>query len=129
MTVFVSKRAHMAAVLAGVLLAALVPMAVVAQEGPPYKVGAGVSAPEPIYKLEPNYTEEARANRIEGPVVLATVVDEYGIPTELQVVQSLDPGLDTEAIKAVKQWRFKPGMKDGKPVAVHATMEVRFKLQ
>ncbi len=128
MTAFVSNRARVAVVLAGALLATLAPFTAVAQDGPPFKIGNGVSAPEPIYKQEPKYTDEARDNRVEGPVRLTMVVDEYGIPTELQVVQSLDPGLDTEAIQAVKQWRFKPGMKDGKPVAVQATIEVQFKL-
>ena len=61
-------------------------------------------------------------------VALALVVDEQGRPQNLRVVRSLGLGLDQKAIEAVEKWRFKPGMKDGKPVAVQATIAVSFHL-
>ena len=86
------------------------------------------SAPVPIHKAEPEYTEEARNAKIEGAVLIKTVIDENGVPTEPKVVRSLDKGLDEKAIEALKQWRFKPALKDGKPVPTSANIEINFRL-
>jgi len=93
-----------------------------------YRVGSGVTAPKVIKKVEPRYTEEARHKKIEGTVTLSLVVDANGRPTDLLVERSLDKGLDQEAIKVVKEWRFEPGRKEGKPVAVLAQVEINFRL-
>jgi protein TonB len=93
-----------------------------------FRVGGGVSAPQLLFKKEPEYSEEARKAKYQGTVVLAIVVDASGRATNLQVIRSLGLGLDEKAIEAVKQWKFKPGYKDGKPVAVQAQIEVNFRL-
>jgi len=93
-----------------------------------YRIGGGVSAPTLLYKVEPEYSEEARKAKFQGTVVLYIVVDEKGMPQQLRVVRPLGLGLDEKAIEAVMKWRFKPGYKDGKPVAVAATIEVNFRL-
>jgi TonB family protein len=93
-----------------------------------YRVGNGVTAPIAIYKPEPEYSEEARKAKYSGEVILAVVIDAKGLPTDIRVVHSLGLGLDEQAIKAVQQWRFKPGTKDGKPVAVQAQIAVNFRL-
>jgi protein TonB len=93
-----------------------------------YRIGGGVSAPAVLLKVEPEYSEEARKAKWQGTVVLSLIVDDKGLPQELKVVRSLGLGLDQKAIEAVMKWRFKPGMKDGKPVAVQATIEVNFRL-
>jgi protein TonB len=93
-----------------------------------YRIGGGVSAPTVLLKIEPEYSEEARKAKWQGTVVLSLIVDEKGMPEELKVVRALGLGLDQKAIEAVTKWRFKPGMKDGKPVAVQATIEVNFRL-
>ena len=93
-----------------------------------YRIGGGVSAPAVLLKVEPEYSEEARKAKWQGTVVLSLIVDETGHPQGLKVVRSLGLGLDQKAIDAVEKWRFKPGMKDGKPVAVQATIEVNFRL-
>jgi protein TonB len=93
-----------------------------------YRIGGGVSAPALIFKVEPEYSEEARKAKFQGTVVLYVVVDEKGQPRELKVVRPLGLGLDEKAIEAVQKWRFKPGVKDGKPVPVAATVEVNFRL-
>jgi TonB family protein len=90
--------------------------------------GNGVSNPVPIYKPEPSYTREATAAKISGNVLLSLVIDPEGNTRNIKVVRSLDPGLDQKAIEAVSKWRFKPGMKDGNPVAVQAQIEVSFRL-
>ncbi len=93
-----------------------------------YRIGGGVSAPSLIYKVEPEYSEEARKAKHQGTVVLYVVVDEKGSPRDLRVVRAIGLGLDEKAIEAVQKWRFKPGLKDGRPVAVAATVEVNFRL-
>ena len=93
-----------------------------------FRIGGGVSSPLLLYKVEPEYSEEARKAKFQGTVVLYVVVDEKGNPRELKVVRPLGLGLDEKAIEAVQKWRFKPGVKDGKPVAVAATIEVNFRL-
>ena len=96
--------------------------------GGAYKIGGGVSAPSVLFKVEPEYSEEARKAKFQGTVVLFVVVDEKGNPTNLKVIRPLGLGLDQKAIEAVEKWKFSPGKKDGKPVAVQATIEVNFRL-
>lgn len=96
--------------------------------GGAYRIGGGVSAPSVIYKVEPEYSEEARKAKFQGTVVLFVVVDEHGNPTALRVIRPLGLGLDQKAIDAVQKWKFRPGMKDGKAVPVQATIEVNFRL-
>src|ERR1051326_1105501 len=96
--------------------------------GGAYKIGGGVSAPVPIYKPEPEYSEEARKAKFQGTVVLFIVVDDKGNPRDLKVIRPLGLGLDQKAIEAVQKWKFRPGMKDGHPVPVQATIEVNFRL-
>ncbi len=93
-----------------------------------YRIGGGVSSPVAIYRVEPEYSEEARKAKFQGTVVLSIVIDERGIPTNFKVVRPLGLGLDEKAIEAVQKWRFKPGYRDGKAVAVLATVEVNFRL-
>ena len=93
-----------------------------------YRVGNGVTAPRLISKVEPTYTEEARAAKIDGTVILRIEIDPEGVPQNIRVLRKLDPGLDQKAIDAVSKWRFRPGMKDGKPVTVAAQVEVNFRL-
>jgi len=93
-----------------------------------YRVGGGVSAPKLLKKMEPEYTEGARAGKIQGTVVLGVDIAPDGTAGNFEVIRSLEPGLDQKAIDAVQQWRFQPGMKDGAPVTVRATIEVNFRL-
>jgi TonB family protein len=79
--------------------------------------------------VNPEYSDEARAARYSGTVVLEIVVRKDGTVDVVRVVRPLGLGLDEQAVKAVKQWRFKPGMRDGQPVDVTLHMEVSFNLQ
>jgi len=96
--------------------------------GGAYRIGGGVSPPSVLTKVEPEYSEEARKAKWQGTVVLQLVVDEHGMPKDMRVTRSLGLGLDAKAMEAVAKWRFKPGLKDGKPVPVIATIEVNFRL-
>jgi periplasmic protein TonB len=93
-----------------------------------YRIGGGVSQPSILHKVEPEYSEEARKAKWQGTVKLSVVVDETGHARDIKVEKSLGLGLDQKAIEAVEKWLFKAGMKDGKPVAVYATIEVTFHL-
>ena len=96
--------------------------------GGAFKVGGGVTAPSLLYKVEPEYSEEARKAKYQGTVVLNVIVDASGKAINPQIIRSLGLGLDEKAVEAVKKWKFKPGYKDGKPVAVIAQIEVNFRL-
>jgi TonB family protein len=112
--------------------ALLIPIGVTRQtvhaQGKVYKPGGDVSQPAIVYKVEPEYTVEAREAKIEGPVRLEVEITPQGTAENIRVTQSLDPGLDDNAITAVRSWRFKPGKKDGEAVTVAAVIEVNFRL-
>ncbi|HEY2842428.1 MAG TPA: M56 family metallopeptidase, partial [Bryobacteraceae bacterium] len=93
-----------------------------------YRIGAGVSAPVPIYRADPEYSEEARVAKWQGAVLLQVVINEEGVPQDIKVIRPLGLGLDEKAIEAVQKWRFRPGMMDGKAVPVAANMEINFRL-
>lgn len=96
---------------------------------PAEKIAIGrVSAPVPTFKPEPEYSEEARKKKRQGSVRLSLVVDSEGFVVQMATEQMLGYGLDEKAMEAVKAWRFKPGIKDGKAVPVKAVMEVNFRL-
>ena len=96
--------------------------------GGAYHIGGEVSAPTLISKIEPEYSEEARKAKYSGSVLLSIVVDANGLPRDIRVVRPLGLGLDQKAIEAVAKWRFRPGMKGGRAVAVQAQVEVSFRL-
>jgi TonB family protein len=96
--------------------------------GGAYRVGNGVSAPKVIYRVDPEFSEEARKNKWQGVVVLRVVIGTDGKTHEISVVRSLGMGLDEKAVEAARLWRFDPGMKDGRPVPVEVNMEINFHL-
>jgi protein TonB len=87
--------------------------------------------PRVVRQVKPDYTEEAKAARIEGTVWTAVTVRTDGtVADDVEIVRSVDAtlGLDGEAMKAAKQWLFAPATKNGEPVAVRITIEFKFKL-
>jgi TonB family protein len=94
-----------------------------------FKVGGGVTPPTVIQRIEPQYSEEARKARYQGTVVLEAIVRKDGTCDILRIVRSLGFGLDENAIQALKQWRFRPGMRNGVPVDVALNIEVNFNLR
>jgi periplasmic protein TonB len=82
---------------------------------------------EPLVQLEPMYPDEAKRAGIEGTILVQALVIEDGGVAECRAVPSI-PALEDAAVDCVRQWRFKPAMKDGKPVAVWVTVPVRFML-
>jgi TonB family protein len=92
------------------------------------RVANGVTPPTLAYKVEPEYAEEARLAKYQGTVVVSAVVAADGTAQDMKVVRGLGLGLDEQALKAIGEWRFTPGTKDGQPVPVVATIEVNFRL-
>jgi len=81
-----------------------------------------------IYRKPPVYPAKARAEKdtVDGPCVLEMTVGTDGVPTNLHVVKSLRSDYDQSAMDAVREWRFTPAMKDGRPVAVDTHVEINY---
>jgi protein TonB len=92
------------------------------------RVGGGVSSPEVIFKVEPEFSEEARKAKFMGVVTVNLIVDTKGLPQNVHVVRGVGMGLDQKALEAVRQYRFKPAMENGKPVPVQVNVEVNFQI-
>lgn len=99
--------------------------------GGAYKPGAGITLPGVLREVKPQYTADAMRAKVQGSVWLECIVMPDGSVGDVRVTRSLDPifGLDQEAIKAAKQWRFSPGMRQGEPVPVIITIELTFTLR
>ncbi|HEU4935053.1 MAG TPA: energy transducer TonB [Vicinamibacterales bacterium] len=98
----------------------------------PFRKGdPGVSDPILTKEVHPRYTREAMQARIEGTIEMDAVVREDGSVGDVTITRSLDDkyGLDEEAVKAMKQWQFKPGTKDDKPVTVVVSVTMSFTLK
>jgi TonB family protein len=94
----------------------------------PFTARARASLPTVLSQVPAVYTDEAKRSGIQGIVRLALFVDENGKAQGIRVEHSLDPGLDQEAIKAVRGWRFEPGQQDGHAVRVPVHVEISFTL-
>jgi len=99
--------------------------------GGAYREGNGVSSPTLIREVKPNYTGEAMRARLQGMVKMEAIVMPDGSVGDVRVIRSLDQqfGLDKEAVKTVKQWRFRPGLRFGQPVPVLIEIEMSFTLR
>lgn len=94
-----------------------------------YRPGyGGVSAPQVIYSVEPEFSDEARRAKYEGICNVTLIVDAQGNPQNVRVPRALGMGLDEEAVKAVRQYKFKPAMFHGHPVPVEISVEVNFRI-
>jgi periplasmic protein TonB len=94
-----------------------------------YQIGGGISAPVPLNSVEAEFSDEARRAKYQGVCLISMIVDANGMPQNPRVVRALGMGLDEKALEAVRKYRFKPAMKDGKtPVPVMITVEVNFRL-
>jgi TonB family protein len=96
-----------------------------------YQPGNGVTLPRILREVRPAYTSDAMRAKVQGTVLLQCVVRPDGSVSDIQVLRSLDSvfGLDQEAIKAARQWRFAPGTRMGQAVPVQITIELTFTLR
>ena len=98
-------------------------------QGTVHKIGKDVSAPVLIHSVDAEFPKSGQP--IKAPfsaiVLVRLIVDKDGMPQDVHISRSYNPDFDREAINAVKQYRFKPAMHEGAPVAVAVTIEVNFK--
>jgi len=88
----------------------------------------GISVPRIVSRVEPSYPQEARTAKVSGTVVLFAEISSAGVVGNVVVLHRLGKGLDESAVRAIKQWKFSPALKDGRPVAVMITIEMNFSL-
>lgn len=119
------------AVLLSAAVLMLLPMRTGAQtaEPQPVKPGNGVSSPRLVSDRKPTYTADAMRRGVQGVVLLECVVEPDGTATNVRVTRPLDPGLDESAVQALREWRFTPGVREGKPVRVLVEVEMAFTLR
>jgi len=91
-------------------------------------VGGGVSAPQVLHSIEPEFTDEARRANFQGSVSIKLIVDSQGNPQDVRLASHLGMGLDERAIEAVRHYKFSPAMYQGHPVSVQILMDVEFHL-
>jgi TonB family protein len=90
------------------------------------RIGPGVTPPQVVHRIDPEYFTAGRRETLQGPVVLDAVILEDGTPKIVRVIRSLEWELDEIAINALRQWRFSPAMQDGNPVKVRMNIAVTF---
>lgn len=93
---------------------------------PPYRVGGDVTAPVVIQRIDPVYPPEAKEKGIAGIVITEVMVDREGNVVDVRVLKPLPYGLDQAAVDAVRQWKFRPGTRNGQPVGVFFNLTVKF---
>jgi periplasmic protein TonB len=95
----------------------------------PIYLSFGMTKPEIIHQVQPRYSELARRAAVQGAVIVEAVIDELGQVTHVRLIRGLPMQLDLAAMDAIKQWRFKPALLDGRPVKVFYTLTVNFTIQ
>lgn len=95
----------------------------------PMQISGDVLAPVRLYAPEPHYPEEARHARVQGVVILQTIIDTDGNVQNIKILKGLPSGLTEAAVEAVSTWRFEPATLNGKPVAVYYLVTVSFSVQ
>jgi TonB family protein len=104
-----------------------------------YHVGDGVSSPQIIYSVDAEFTDKARKKKLNGTCTVGLLVDATGMPHDVHIVKSAAEGvpsklrsaaqrLDEKSIEAVKQYKFKPAMFQGKAVPVETTVEIAYRI-
>ena len=93
-----------------------------------FHVGGSVRPPSILHSVDPEFSEEARKAKFSGNVQVYLIVDEQGNPSHVRVVRGVGMGLDEKAVEAVRQYRFKAAMRDGKPVRVDLYIDVNFQI-
>jgi len=91
-------------------------------------VGGGIAPPKIVFQPDPEFSEEARKAKFSGNVEVYLWVDEQGNPSHIRVARGVGMGLDEKAVEAVRQYKFKPAMQNGKPVKVDLYIDVNFQI-
>jgi len=97
-----------------------------ADEEQVYELTDDMTPPRLVHRVNPEYSPGSKGVRVEGSVLIGTVITSRGATKGPHVVKSLDKDVDEVAVEAVKQWVFTPAKKNGKAVAVNVTIEIAF---
>ncbi len=92
---------------------------------PVYDLGPGITPPRVAKQVNPSYPND-RGVRATGSVIIGLVVSSKGLPIDPHIIKGIDKDLDQSAVDAVKQWRFVPAQRDGKPIAVRISLQIQF---
>ena len=98
-------------------------------EDPPFKHRGMLSGPEPTHQADPKYPSSLIDEHVKGEVILYAIIRKDGSIDSIQLVHSLDPQLDRNAIEALAQWKFRPASRAGVPVDIEAVIYVPFLYQ
>lgn len=90
-----------------------------------YDLGPDITPPRLIKQVNPHYSTDHGVRPV-GSVIIGLVVTSKGLPKDPHVVKGLDKDLDQSAVDAVKDWRFAPAQKNGKPIAVRVSVQIQF---
>jgi periplasmic protein TonB len=125
------RRSFVRTILSVAVVAVALVSSAAAQSGQVYKVGKdGVKSPVLVSEVKPVYTKDAMDRKVQGTVEMVAVVKADGtVDEDVRITRSLDPDLDQAAITAIRQWKFRPGTKDDKPVDVEVNIEMTFKVK
>jgi periplasmic protein TonB len=124
----------MGPLLAALVTVFLVTLSVAAQTSAPahepvYDQGDGVSLPRVTKSVHAHYSARAMREKVRGTIKLKCVVSSEGTTRDVEIVSGLEEEMDANAVTALKQWKFKPGQREGKPVAVRITVDMTFTLR
>jgi TonB family protein len=86
-----------------------------------------LAGPVPLKKVDPKYPPELRSTHVDGEVVLYAIIRKDGSVDSIQLVKSIDPVLDANAMEALAQWKFRPAEKSGVPVDLEAVVYIPFR--
>ena len=90
-----------------------------------YDLGPGITPPRVIRQVPP-HNSMVHGVRVSGKVTIGLVVTSEGLPKDGHVVHGIEEEVDRAALAALKQWRFAPAKKNGKPIAVRVVIEIEF---
>lgn len=93
-----------------------------------YEIGGDVKPPKLVHVVEPSFDSHSESAFVAGVVKIQIVVKKSGVPDDPKVLSGISQRQDQKAVEAVRQWRFRPAMKDETPVSVRVTVEVDFQL-
>jgi len=93
-----------------------------------YRMSSDIASPSLLYKVEPEYSEEARIAKLSGTVILDAEIGTDGMTHNIHIKRGIGVGLDEKAMEAGRTWKFEPASLRGEPVAIRINVEVAFRL-
>jgi TonB family protein len=96
-------------------------------DGPPVRPKGQLSGPVPLEKVDPKYPPQMIKEHVEGQVILYAIIGKDGVVRNIQLVHSVEPELDKDAMEALAHWKFRPATREGEPVELEAVVYIPFR--